>query len=130
MTLSARQKRRDALIERQGGRCGCGCGVDLWALLKAPKAFRAKYVRRGHAAVQVDHIVPLSLGGADDDANTWALTDWCHAAKTAGERGEYRRAAPSVWNGVLAAKPRAEHRPASKAMRLRGKVPAKLRRAG
>ena len=31
---------------------------------------------------QLDHIVPLFKGGADDDSNRQGLCDECHAAKT------------------------------------------------
>ena len=35
--------------------------------------------------LQVDHIVPLHLGGAESDANRQALCRGCHEAKTARE---------------------------------------------
>lgn len=35
---------------------------------------------------EVDHIIRLSAGGQDDDANKWLLCARCHAAKTAAER--------------------------------------------
>ena len=37
------------------------------------------------AATEIDHIVPLSRGGPDDDSNRQALCSECHAAKTAAE---------------------------------------------
>jgi 5-methylcytosine-specific restriction enzyme A len=44
-------------------------------------------VRCGHPANEVDHIKPLSWGGADEEANYQALCKPCHSAKTARERG-------------------------------------------
>lgn len=43
------------------------------------------------AATQRDHIIPLSQGGADIDANTQALCDDCHAEKTARDMGRLPR---------------------------------------
>jgi 5-methylcytosine-specific restriction protein A len=37
-------------------------------------------------ADEVDHIVPLELGGSDSDANKQSLCRECHAAKTDRER--------------------------------------------
>lgn len=37
------------------------------------------------AAVTPDHIVPLHLGGADDDSNLQSLCEPCHQAKTNAE---------------------------------------------
>lgn len=39
------------------------------------------------AAVEVDHVVPLSKGGADDDDNRQGLCVPCHQAKTARDLG-------------------------------------------
>jgi len=41
-------------------------------------------VRLGH---EVDHRVPLHLGGAERDDNRWLLCADCHAAKTRREAG-------------------------------------------
>lgn len=38
-------------------------------------------------ATVVDHIVPLALGGADEDRNTRNLCDACHAEATADQFG-------------------------------------------
>lgn len=38
-------------------------------------------------AVELDHIVPLHKGGADDETNVQGLCRPCHAAKSATERG-------------------------------------------
>ena len=44
-------------------------------------------------ARDVDHIVPLHLGGSDDVANLQALCRECHAVKSAGEDSERRSGA-------------------------------------
>jgi 5-methylcytosine-specific restriction protein A len=42
---------------------------------------------RIRAATELDHIVPLSRGGADDDSNRQGLCHDCHEAKTATDIG-------------------------------------------
>jgi 5-methylcytosine-specific restriction protein A len=46
-------------------------------------------VREGRTtvAVEVDHIVPLHKGGADDESNLAGICKSCHAAKTAADLG-------------------------------------------
>ena len=39
-------------------------------------------------ANELDHIVPLSRGGADDESNLQGLCSPCHKAKTAAEAAE------------------------------------------
>jgi len=39
------------------------------------------------SGLEVDHITPLSLGGAESDSNRQTLCIECHKAKTAGEAG-------------------------------------------
>ena len=45
---------------------------------------------RGHIviATEVDHVVPLVQGGADDESNLQGLCSPCHKAKTALEAGK------------------------------------------
>ena len=45
------------------------------------------------AATDVDHITPLSQGGADDDSNYQSLCHECHSCKTAREDGGFGRIA-------------------------------------
>jgi 5-methylcytosine-specific restriction protein A len=49
--------------------------------------------QRGYvtAACAVDHIVPKSEGGTDDESNLQAICRDCHAAKTANESAKSRR---------------------------------------
>jgi len=49
----------------------------------------AECARRGFgkAATDVDHLVPLSVGGADDESNYESKCHECHSAKTAREDG-------------------------------------------
>lgn len=42
---------------------------------------------RVREATEVDHIVPLSQGGGDDDANTRCLCRTCHLKRTAQQFG-------------------------------------------
>lgn len=42
---------------------------------------------RLRVAVEVDHIVPLSKGGPDDDTNRQSLCKPCHKDKTRADRG-------------------------------------------
>jgi 5-methylcytosine-specific restriction endonuclease McrA len=66
------------------------------------------YVCRKPGANQVDHIVPASAGGSDDDSNLAAIHQHpCHAAKTAQEanarnpRAVSRKRAPEPHPGVV-----------------------------
>lgn len=42
--------------------------------------------------LEVDHRVPLYLGGANDDDNLWLLCHWCHKKKTSKEQSERLKA--------------------------------------
>ena len=46
----------------------------------------------GARATEVDHTIPLHMGGADDESNLQGLCHGCHAAKTALEQSA--RASP------------------------------------
>ena len=46
---------------------------------------------RIRAATQIDHRIPLFLGGVDDDSNRQPLCDDCHEAKSIVERGHRLR---------------------------------------
>jgi 5-methylcytosine-specific restriction endonuclease McrA len=48
-----------------------------------PCAKRGKVV----LATQVDHVIPLSKGGTDDDSNLQAICERCHDRKTRKELG-------------------------------------------
>lgn len=54
---------------------------------------------RLRAATEVDHIVPLHLGGGDERANLQPLCADCHKIKTAREQG-FSTAAPIDVNGM------------------------------
>jgi 5-methylcytosine-specific restriction protein A len=45
----------------------------------------------GAPATEVDHIIPIRLGGSNDAANLQALCKSCHSAKTAREDGRWGR---------------------------------------
>ena len=44
-------------------------------------------------ATAVDHIIPLALGGSDEDDNTRNLCDYHHQLRTAEQFGRIKRAA-------------------------------------
>lgn len=54
-------------------------------LSEHPLCLHCEQVGRVSAAEEVDHIVPLHLGGADDETNYQSLCSPCHKAKTARE---------------------------------------------
>ena len=43
------------------------------------------YVCGAEGASQVDHIIPVSRGGTDDESNLASICNACHAAKTSRE---------------------------------------------
>ena len=46
---------------------------------------------RVSAATELDHILPLCKGGADDETNLQGLCDDCHKAKTSDDLGHHER---------------------------------------
>ena len=64
--MKRRRHDRSAIVERQNGFCACGCGTNL-------------------DTCELDHILPLYLGGADEPDNIQALTPACHLRKTVDE---------------------------------------------
>lgn len=58
---------------------------------------------------QLDHVVPLFKGGADDDSNLQGLCDPCHAAKTAADLAGTRMG--GAGGNPLVSNPGADHRP-------------------
>jgi 5-methylcytosine-specific restriction protein A len=53
-----------------------------------PLCVKCNSVGRTAAAEQVDHVIPLSNGGADDESNFQSLCVPCHKEKTAREQAE------------------------------------------
>ena len=49
-----------------------------------------RHPNRIRAATDVDHVVPKSQGGADDESNFQSLCHECHSAKTARESAPRR----------------------------------------
>lgn len=74
-----------AVTERLRGRAGKA--QRLRRLLRS--GFMCELCAR--QATVVDHVVPLSLGGADTDANTRNLCDGCHREVTAEQFGRAYR---------------------------------------
>ena len=46
---------------------------------------------RVRAATELDHIVPLSRGGAEDESNLAGLCHQCHELKSLAEKGHKKR---------------------------------------
>lgn len=72
------QRRRLTGPEKKRIAAACGWRCQLCHLL-LPSTYH------------IDHIVPLSEGGADDATNCWSLCQNCHAIKTEGETIERLR---------------------------------------
>lgn len=64
------RRKRERVLARDGYLCKCDDCVRLGLLL---------------VAHEVDHIVPMSQGGSDDDSNLRAINRDCHKRKTARE---------------------------------------------
>lgn len=67
----ATRQRREAVQAAQGRFCACGCG-QWW--------------------VELDHRIPLALGGKDDASNWQGLAIDCHATKTRKDKADIARA--------------------------------------
>ncbi|HCF9839206.1 TPA: HNH endonuclease [Pseudomonas aeruginosa] len=69
------RRKRDRILKRDGYMCQCA---------------ECKGMKR--VATEVDHIIPLSQGGTDDDSNLMAIAGHpCHARKTARESAASRK---------------------------------------
>lgn len=78
---------RQAVLLRSDGRCeNPGCTGDVHDLADG-----------GEPILEIDHILDLALGGADDPAQMIALCPNCHAMKT---RGRTRNALRPVLSAV------------------------------
>lgn len=69
---------------------------DSW-LSKHPLCCHCEQAGRVSLANEVDHIIPLWDGGADDETNFQSLCGPCHKTKTAGEAA---RRAIGGWVGT------------------------------
>jgi hypothetical protein len=77
---------RQAVLLRSEGRCeNPGCTGDVHDLADS-----------GHPILEIDHILDLALGGADDPAQMIALCPNCHAIKTRGRTRNALRPALSA----------------------------------
>ena len=72
------QKKRLRILKRDGGICRCKHCASSGAVLFAS---------------EVDHVIPKSKGGTDDDDNLQAISPECHKRKTAEDEGKARRRA-------------------------------------
>jgi RNA-directed DNA polymerase len=73
------------LLKRQGGRCA-RCGL--------------LFTDADRDSIEVDHVIPRSLGGAHDPTNMQALHGHCHDEKTA-EDGSQSKRRRSIASGVI-----------------------------
>ena len=70
------RKRRLALFEAHQGKCHiCGCKID-----------------GTREAWELEHIIPLAMGGADDESNAAPAHVKCHKAKTAQDKAQIAKA--------------------------------------
>ena len=92
LTVGARARpKRKAWASTRTSRAARGYGWQ-WEkqrarILKRDKRLCQSCLKAGRSVVasDVDHIVPRSAGGSEDDANLQALCRDCHKAKTARE---------------------------------------------
>ncbi len=68
-----------------------GYGVDWRRARAAYLADNPDCIRCGDVATEVDHKIPLSAGGPDDEGNYQSLCNTCHSVKTGRERSRDRR---------------------------------------
>lgn len=86
----------------------CDCNCDLSVTVERIRGRRLQRIRREHlqreplcvlcarkqvvrAGTEVDHVIPLFKGGADDETNRQTLCDECHKAKTRQDLGQKDR---------------------------------------
>lgn len=62
-------------------------------LQRDPLCIECKKHKRVRASTQVDHIVPLYIGGEESDDNRQGLCDQCHEKKTRIDLGHRQRVA-------------------------------------
>ena len=66
------------VIERDGAFCG-------WCKMPDDEEI-AGYELGRKSYLELDHVVPLTVGGSNDDDNLWPLCHWCHIVKTIREK--------------------------------------------
>ena len=88
--------------QHKGSRHARGYG-SAWVKLRARILARDGHLCRAcmvngrvTVATQVDHVLPKSKGGTDDEANLQSLCGPCHKAKTAQDEGRKLRRAVGV----------------------------------
>lgn len=72
------QRVKARIVDRQGGVCGCGCGVKL-AMCGEP--------------IEFDHTQALINGGENRESNIRALRPQCHKPKTRADVAEKSKVA-------------------------------------
>lgn len=80
------QPKEQCYDDRRGSSAARGYGY-AWQQKRKDYLKRNPFcVRCRNIATDVDHILPLRFGGADDESNYQALCGGCHKSKTARER--------------------------------------------
>lgn len=89
-------------VARRGSAAQRGYG-HAWQLRRARVLKREPVCKACMRAFskEVDHIVPKSQGGTDDETNLQGLCKPCHSSKTAREDGGFGRAAAACADGLL-----------------------------
>jgi 5-methylcytosine-specific restriction protein A len=71
---------RKRILKRDGHQCTAVVGASV-----------GNARRCEHRATHVDHVVPVSQGGSDDEANLTSLCAWHHNRKTSSEANAARK---------------------------------------
>lgn len=91
LILLARSLRAFSFVATERIRGRAGQRIRAQWLSEHPLCEHCERKGRVTAATEVDHIVPLSKGGEDDDSNRQSLCAECHKAKTAQDMGHRER---------------------------------------
>ena len=67
---------------------------------KGPVCERCGFVPEHPSQLDIDHIVPLSEGGADDPSNYQTLCANCHRLKTLEEKRRHLFVRSTTWNSM------------------------------
>lgn len=91
------------LCSRDGSHCQ-SCGVQHRIIWRQAGVFVTSF-EEGYrftrvnpsSNLEVDHRIPLSEGGSNDDTNLWLLCVGCHKAKTSSERSQRLKRLFAEW---------------------------------
>lgn len=88
------EKRHGSAGKRKTGRAGV---IDRHRVMRRDDGLCQECLLKGVVTMadHVDHIVPLSAGGSDEDSNKRCLCVACHAEKSREDRGGEKVQAPN-----------------------------------